>query len=113
MAKNIYTLQHYKMIIDNKEVWYFDVRGYSTDWNALYHFGEGIGKDLKPLIEEFQTSRKAAIERKKDMEEYMLKTGREIYDYKKHGILYMDYFWTYDEAEKAYVGKSKGYREER
>lgn len=107
MAKNIYTLQHYKMKINDKEVWHFQVKGYSTDWNALYHFGEGICKGLKPCIEEFQISRKEAINRKKDMEEYMLKTGREIYDQKKHGLLSIDYTWAYDKTERAYIGALK------
>lgn len=107
MAKNVYTLQHYKLIIDNKEVWLFEVRAYSTDWNALYYFGEGICKGLKPCIEELQISRKEAIKRKKEMEEYMLKTGREICDQNKHGLLSIDYTWAYDEIERAYVGKLK------
>lgn len=104
MAKNIYTLQHYKMKINNKEVWHFQAKGYSTDWNALHHFGEGICKGLRPCIEEFQISRKEAIKRKKEMEEYMLKTGREIYDQEKYGIIYMNWNWTYDETEGAYIG---------
>ena len=107
MAKNVYTLQHYKLIIDNKEVWLFEVRAYSTDWNALYYFGTGICKGLKPCIEELQVNKKEATERKKDMEEYMLKTDREIYDYKKHGLLSIDYTWEYDETECAYIGTLK------
>lgn len=107
MAKNIYTLQQYKLIIDNKEVWLFEVRAYSTDWNALHYFGNGICKGLKPCIEELQVSKKEAINRKKDMEEYMLKTGREIYNQNKHGLLSIDYTWAYDEETKTNVGTLK------
>ena len=106
MAKNIYTLQHYKMNINGEETWSFEIKTYSTYANILHSWGKSICKGLEPCIEEFIPSKKEAFERKKDMGEYMLGTGRKLWNYQKLGM-HRDYNWEYDETERSYIGTPK------
>ena len=60
MAKNIYTLQQYKMNINGEEFFFFTTEYYLTEYeNALFSFGKStICEDIKPFSETFQINKK-------------------------------------------------------
>jgi len=54
----IYTVQHCKLMIKNKEIWSFNVRTYLTGVNKLEEFGKvsiftSVFNDVYPCVEEF------------------------------------------------------------
>lgn len=105
MARNIYTLQHYKFIIGGKEVWDFQVKAYQTGRNWKKYFGESYYTYVEPCIEEFFTSRAEARRAKEQYEKYMLKTNREIWDYRKHGTTN---YYTWEKGDYgSYIGTLK------
>lgn len=53
MAQNIYTLQHYKFIIGDKEVWDFQVKAYQIGRNWKKYFGQSYYAYVEPCVEEF------------------------------------------------------------
>ena len=105
MARNIYTLQHYKFIIGGKQIWDFQVKGYQTGRNWKNDFGQSYYAYVEPCIEEFFISRDEAQEARERMERYMLDTKRELNDFKKHGSTY-DYTWKKGDYG-AYIGTLK------
>lgn len=99
MAKNIYTFQQYILNINGKQVWIFRVKAYPKNNNALFTFGKSEYGNITPYSENFLSSKKEGEQRKESMEKYMLETGREVWGYRKHGLL-NDYTWEFNEEDR-------------
>lgn len=106
MAKNFYTLQEYIMKINGKEVVEFRVKAYKQHYNALFTFGKSEYGKITPYAEEFLTSKKEGEERKQKMEQFLLDTGREVWNYKKHGV-FEDYTWEFNKKDRVNYGTLK------
>lgn len=106
MAKKIYTLQHYKMNINDEEVWQFAIVAYPTFGNALNVFGKSYCSEIKLCIEEFMSSRAEARRELEKIEKYMLETRRKIFNYKDYGSP-EDYNWDWNEEERTNYGTLK------
>lgn len=105
MARNIYTLQHYKFIIGDKEVWDFQVKAYQIGRNWKKYFGASYYAYVEPCIEEFFISRAEAQRARERLKKYMLETGRENWTFRKHGVT-NDYTWEKGDYG-AYIGTPK------
>lgn len=109
MAKNIYTLQQYKMIINGEEFFHFTTKYYLTEYeNALFSFGKSnICEDIKPFSETFQTNKKQAEETRKGLENsFESDPDYKLWYFTKQGA-FSDYDWQWNEEERINYGIKK------
>lgn len=97
----IYTVQHCKLMVKNKEIWSFNVRTYLTGVNKLEEFGKvsiftSVFNDVYPCVEEFCVDLAEAEKKVERLEAHTLSTGGELWTEEKYGWA-SGYRWEYDE----------------
>lgn len=105
--KYIYTMQEYKLKINDKIVWYFRVQGYKVGYSLLsaYEANKKAGM-LLPCVEYFLESKTSGIFKIAGLQNMVKENGDEVYDTDVHGLL-SNYDWKYDEETKTNVGTLK------
>lgn len=105
--KYIYTMQEYKLKINDKIVWYFRVQGYKVGYSLLsaYEANKKAGM-LLPCVEYFLESKTSGIFKIAGLQNMVKENGDEVYDTDVYGLL-SNYDWKYDEETKTNVGTLK------
>lgn len=109
MAKNIYTLQQYKMIINGETFFHFTTKNYLAEYeNALFSFGKSTScEGIKPSSETFQATKRQAEENKKGLDNsFEGDPDYKLWHFSEQGV-FNDYDWEWNEEERANYGTLK------
>lgn len=105
--KYIYTMQEYKLKINDKIVWYFRVQGYKVGYSLLSAY-EANKKSWNAFTLRgiFLESKTSGISKITGLQNMVKEDGDEVYDTDVHGLL-SNYDWKYDEETKTNIGTLK------